>query len=123
MTRKRQMIYDCIIESSSPLNAGQIHRETGHEMDLATVYRGLQYLEEGHYIASFVFSCDERGMERYYTKARSEHTHYMHCRKCHQFFPLPLCPFKDSVVFEEKIDGFLVESHTITLTGLCSSCQ
>jgi Fe2+ or Zn2+ uptake regulation protein len=36
---------------------------------------------------------------------------------------MPLCPFKDSVVFEDKIDGFLVESHTITLTGLCSSCQ
>ncbi|MBB6480036.1 Fur family transcriptional regulator [Spirochaeta isovalerica] len=123
MTSKRKKIYNCISESSSPLNASQIHRETGNEMDLATVYRGLQYLEEGHYISSFVFSCDERGMERYYIKARTEHTHYMHCRKCHRFFPMPLCPFKDSMVFEKKIDGFLVENHTITLTGLCSTCQ
>lgn len=123
MTRKRQRILDCITEISSPINAAQIHRITNNEMDLATIYRGLQYLEDQRYIRSFVYSCDERGMERYYTKASAEHVHFMHCRKCHSFFPMPGCPLKDISGFEERIDGFLVENHTITLTGLCENCQ
>lgn len=105
------------------MSAAQIHRKTGSEMDLATIYRGLQYLEDQHYICSFVFSCDERGMERFFTTKQVEHTHYMHCRKCHKFFPLPLCPFKDIEILEDQINGFLVEDHTITMKGVCQSCR
>jgi len=123
MTRKRKKIYDCVFEAGSPLSAAQIHRETGEEMDLTTVYRGLQYLEDQRFITSFVYSCEERGIERYYTRIQTGHTHFMHCRKCHSFFPMPFCPIKDNAKWKKEINGFLVEDHSITLTGLCSSCQ
>jgi len=123
MTKNRQKIYDCITGESTPLNASQIYKKTGAKMDLATIYRGLQFLEEKNLISSFVFSCEDRGMERYYTREEAEHTHYMHCRKCHRFFPFPFCPLRDRVDLSEDLEGFQVESHSITLLGVCRDCQ
>lgn len=123
MTKNRQKIYDCITGGSAPLNASQIYQKTGAEMDLATIYRGLQFLEEKKMISSFVFSCQDRVMERYYTQDEAEHTHYMHCRICHNFFPLPRCPFKDKLDRMDDMEGFLVESHSISLMGICRDCR
>lgn len=123
MTNKRRSIYNQIQNADQPLNAAQVFEGIKSEMDLTTVYRGLQFLEEERYISSFVFSCESRGMERYYTKVKPGHSHYMHCRKCHRFFPFPGCPLKETLSDNTEIGGFLVEEHSITLKGLCSSCR
>lgn len=123
MTKKRQRIYDYIKDTSTPMTAAGIHRELSDAMDLATVYRGLEFLAENRLIQSFLFECDERGIERYYISGTVEHKHYMHCRKCHSFIPLPGCPLKNGTDSGKEIDGFLVEEHNITLKGLCRDCR
>lgn len=117
------MIYDLLKNSQMPLNSAQIHREVSGIMDLATVYRGLQYLEGEKLAASFVFECEERGMERYYVYRSSGHAHFMHCRSCHRFIPYPGCPLRLESNRPEDLGGFLVEEHNITITGLCGDCH
>ncbi|WP_168203515.1 transcriptional repressor [Oceanispirochaeta crateris] len=123
MTNKRQAILDLIQNSSQPLNPGQIFEDVKSKMNLTTVYRGLQYLEEEKYISSFVFYCENRGMERYYASKNLAHAHYMHCRKCHSFFPVSYCPLDNTFKQQKEINGFLVEEHTISFKGLCKSCR
>lgn len=123
MTRKRKLIYSLLQQSQTPLNSIQIHHNLSGEMDLATVYRGLQYLEGEKLAASFVFECEERGMERYYVKRSSGHSHYMHCRSCHRFIPFPGCPLQLESTLPDALGGFIVEDHNITITGLCGDCH
>ena len=123
MTKNRKQIYESILSATGPLNSAQVYKQTGSQMDLATIYRGLKYLEDKNLITSFVFACEDRVMERYYTKADADHLHYMHCRKCHNFFPMPYCPMKVCEGQSGDLGGFLVENHSITLIGLCEACQ
>jgi len=123
MTRNRKKILDILTNEELPLNASQIHGKTGGELDLATVYRGLNYLEKNHLITSFVFDCHDRGVERYFTVTKNEHEHFMHCENCHQFISIPVCPLKDSFSKIEKEYGFIVDEHFLTIRGLCGKCS
>ncbi len=123
MTEKRKELLKLIDTSSVPLNASQIYRELEHPMDLATVYRGLDYLEQNGFIESFVFECDKRGIERYFYLKKANHESYLHCQECHSFFSAGLCPVDKSVESLEKETGFLVLEHQLILKGLCSDCR
>jgi len=122
MTERREQLLKIVQTSDSPLNAAQIHEKTGSAQDLATVYRGLKYLEGNGFIRSFVFECRHRGIERYYLNGEQHH-HYMHCEECHRFFPLPFCPFQGSWEQIEEELGFRVNEHFVTLRGTCRDCQ
>jgi len=115
------MIIDLLNLTKKPLSAAQIHQNMDNVLDMATVYRALKYLETRSELSSFVFDCDERGVERYYT--RGPHEHYMHCSRCHLFFPISSCPMGSAVDAIEKDTGFKVENHTLTLKGLCRDCR
>ena len=104
------------------MNASQIHSRTRGMLDLATVYRGLNYLEKHHYLDSFVFECDDRGIERYYSLRKPQHEHYMHCEICHRFYALPTCSLVQSFGQIEEEYGFRVEEHFLTLKGTCRDC-
>lgn len=123
MTKKRLQLLDILNNSRAPLNAAQIHALLSNPADLATVYRGLQYLEDNNFLTSFIFDCNERGTERYYTIKETQHMHYMHCEKCHQFTPFTACPFEGSIDDIESQYGFKIENHNITIKGRCSSCR
>lgn len=122
MTKNRKKILQILRENKLPLNASQVHDRTAGELDLATVYRGLNYLEENSFITSFVFDCHSRGVERYFTNAKDEHEHFMHCEKCHKFIAIPICPLKDSFSKIELEYGFIVDEHYLTIRGLCAEC-
>jgi Fur family ferric uptake transcriptional regulator len=123
MTKNRTKLLDILIKETLPLNATQIHDKTEGELDLATVYRGLTYLEKNNHITSFVFDCHSRGVERYFTPVKEEHEHFMHCEVCHRFISIPLCPLKDSFSKIEKEYGFIVDEHYLTIRGLCRECS
>jgi len=123
MTRKRKALLDIIRASDSPLNAQQVFESVQGVADLATVYRGLHYLEQEGYIASFVFDCEDRGVERYYNLREDHHRHYMHCDSCHRFFPFGGCTVASVFRDIEKASGFAVKEHFLTLKGTCKECQ
>lgn len=122
MTKNREKLLSILIEKQMPMNASLIHKEIHSFLDLATIYRGLNYLEKNHYISSFVFDCRESGVQRYFTVKEEKHKHYMHCEKCHSFTAIPLCPLKKSLVEIENEYGFIVDEHYLTLRGICRNC-
>lgn len=123
MTKRRQQLLQLFEQSETPLNAGQVFKQLNTAADLATIYRGLQYLEQQEYLESFVFDCSRRGIERYYVLRSAIHSHYMHCVHCHTFILLDSCPFEHSFKAIESRYGFIVSEHFITLKGVCSSCR
>lgn len=104
------------------MNASLIFEKTKKILDLATIYRGLHYLEKNDYVSSFVFDCKESGVQRYFTVKEESHNHYMHCEKCHTFTAIPLCPLKNALTDIEKEYGFIVDEHYLTLRGICHHC-
>lgn len=123
MTKNRQKILQLIEEENGPLNAQQLFTKMNHVVDLATVYRGLQFLENKNLVKSFVYECKERGIERYYYWNQIQHLHYMHCEECHKFIPFSNCPFEKSFKTIETEYGFKVIDHAITLKGICVDCR
>ncbi len=123
MTKNKRLILDILEKEDLPLNALQIHKHCDFGPDLATVYRNLQSLEKDGAAESFVFECEDRGIERYYSVKREKHIHYLHCESCHRFLPLNICPF-DSIsnVIEDKYD-FKIHQHFFMVKGLCSECR
>ena len=124
MTKKRQMLLDILRSRECPENASQIYKSlVNKSMDLATVYRGLEYLEKAGYAQSFVFECDHRGIERYYYVNKMVHEFYIHCEWCHRFFSLGDCPLDPSLKEIEKSSGFTILDHQLILKGICQNCQ
>ena len=123
MTKKRETLLKMLNESPIPLNAGQIHERLAGELDLATVYRGLKYLEDEEFLDSFLFNCLDRGTERYYTAKGDHHRHFLHCQDCHRFFVMDFCPLEESLGGIEEKYGFKISEHVLTIKGICRECQ
>ena len=123
MTKNRTYLLEILTIEKQPINASRLFEKTDKRLDLATIYRGLNYLEENNFITSFVFDCDDRGIERYYTVKKKIHEHYMHCEKCHSFTTIPKCPLKSSFLEIEQEYGFIVDEHFLTLIGVCRDCS
>lgn len=105
------------------MNAAQIHLLLQDKMDLATIYRGLEYLEKEQYLQSFVFECHHRGIERYYYLHKEVHKLYMHCEDCHQFILLGDCPVEPSLKAMEKKAKCKILDHQVIVKGLCQNCS
>ncbi len=123
MTRKRQIILDIFKTSKVPLNARQIFEMVEGDLDKATVYRSLKYLEENEMISSFVLDCKSTGVERYYYSRERTHGHFFHCTSCHRFIPMDGCPLKGQLKSLEEDYGFSVQEHFLTLKGVCRECK
>ncbi|MBF9016184.1 MULTISPECIES: Fur family transcriptional regulator [unclassified Oceanispirochaeta] len=122
MTKKRSWILELFRIDEQPLCAQQVYEKLKGTLDMATVYRGLKYLEGKGHIVSFVLDCSHRGVERYYNLAGSQHRHFLHCVSCHSFTAVERCPL-GSLNSIEKETGFKVDEHFLTLKGICSNCR
>ncbi len=122
MTKNREKLLMILNANKVPMNASLIYEDTKDSFDLATIYRGLNYLETNNYVSSFVFDCKESGVQRYFTIKEESHKHYMHCEKCHTFTAIPLCPLKNALSDIEEEYGFIVDEHYLTLRGICRHC-
>lgn len=129
MTRAREASIAVLRDSSVPLTAAEIFRETGSEFDQATVYRTLHWLEDNGFADSFVLHCDSHGTERYYTAREGKdgkptaHRHWFHCEHCHEFTDLGSCKLRSLVASYESEHSIEVLSHTLYFTGICAACR
>lgn len=123
MTNKRKILLNIFTERQNPMNATQVFKLLGDQMDLATVYRGLDYLEGEHYLQSFVFECHDRGIERYFYINKEVHQYFLHCEKCHCFFSAGNCPVDAFIGQIEEETGFSIRNHQLILKGFCKNCH
>jgi Fur family transcriptional regulator, ferric uptake regulator len=121
LTRHRSTILGIITESDIPLNAKDVH-ERAAPINLATIYRALGFLEANNYVSGFTLMCEDEGIIRYYFKETGHHAHFLHCEKCHSFFPYTSCTISHSIRKIERQYDFSIHSHILYFLGVCGSC-
>lgn len=126
-TRQREIIAELIRSARGPLTIAQIHGEAQSRLQnaenpkavgIATVYRTINLLQEGKQIRAVILPSGET---RYESSHLDAHHHHFQCRECTLVFDLESCP----VGLPEGTTlpgGFRVESHELTLFGICPDC-
>jgi len=124
LTPKRQVVLDVIESSDYPLSSQEIFAMREEHLNLATVYRTLNYLEKNNLIEAFSLFSEPRGTIRFYFRKSHPHLHFFFCNKCQTF-----TPFRDCVLSQntrEKIEAKYqheILSHVLYFTGICRDCQ
>ena len=119
-TKQLQAIRDTFEQAGRPLSIDELHGLASKELDslgLRTVYRAVRRLQEDGVIAS-VSALGQS--DRYELESiAAKHHHHFHCQACDRFFDIHGCPGGLNKLIPK---GFKLESHDLTLSGLCVSC-
>lgn len=103
-----------------PRPASEIHqraKESLPGMGRATVYRALRVLQKGGLVQVVTLPSGERR----YGPARPGPHDLFQCRACLQVFDLSPCRLQLKAS-DALPHGFQIESHEMTLYGLCAHC-
>jgi Fur family transcriptional regulator, ferric uptake regulator len=116
-TQQREIIIEIIAQSPGPVTVNDILRiadEQKQGMGIATIYRTIKLLLESEIICEVNLP---DGQSRY-EKTKKAHHHHFHCNKCGNVIDINECCGH----FHKIVDGHHVESHEITLFGICKNC-
>ncbi|HEY9064264.1 MAG TPA: transcriptional repressor [Burkholderiaceae bacterium] len=140
-TRQRQAVLEAIDHAGRALTPNEIlglAQTSVASLNLSTIYRHLNALQDeqrivkvllpGQAAARFEAVCSgehaahgARGTARHGQQhGLAHHHHHFHCNRCDRVYPLHACP---GSMQELAPQGFLVEAHEITLTGVCAECR
>ena len=120
VTAGRISILNIIEGSEKGLSAENIYDECkkkNNNLNLSTVYRTLELLEEKDVIKKI--SIDGPSL---YILKREKHKHILECDVCHKCVEIP-CPMEE---IEEAIKakvGFSSTQHKLELNGICDQCK
>lgn len=119
-SRQRELILQTLHDNPVHPTADYIYAKVREQMpniSLGTVYRNLKQLADNGMIKS-IDGLDGTTHFDHYTET---HYHFI-CNKCKKIYDIDssLLPDMTQKISEET--GFLIESHDITLRGICSNC-
>jgi len=118
-TAQRQAIRQVFIDTRRPLSptealdkAAKLKKGIG----IATIYRAVRDLvDEG-----WLRPVEIPGQPPRYELMDLPHHHHFHCHGCGRTFDIHHCPGE---LMDIAPKDFLVESHHLTLLGLCADCR
>lgn len=134
-TRQRQAVLDALDHAGRALTPAEIlglAQQSVASLNLSTIYRHLNALQDearivkvllpGQAAARFEAACREDHGAHGHAAGREapHHHHHFHCQRCDRVFALHACP---GSMQELAPKGFVVQSHEITLSGLCAECR
>lgn len=139
LTRQRNAVFSAFSDAGRVLTAPEIlthAREIVPEISLSTVYRQVALLltdgeiakvelpgEPARYEVACKPEAHAHAHAHHDSKKRAQphdhHHHYFHCSNCGQVFLLHACP---GPMDDLAPKGFQVQSHEVTLHGLCAPC-
>ena len=117
-TKQRNAIQLAFSSTDRPLAPREVLEITRREMpktSLATIYRNIRLLEQD----GWLHRVELPGVADRYERAGKDHHHHFHCRRCDRVFEVDACPGGFPALAPE---GFQLESHEVTLYGLCPQC-
>lgn len=117
-TRQQEIIAEILEKAEAPLTPVEIHTKAQKKipnLGIATVYRGIKKLIE----AKQAILVDLPGTAPRYESTSRKHHHHFVCRGCDQVLDIQGCV---PGVHRIAPKHFIVESHEITLYGLCEHC-
>lgn len=119
-TRQRDALRHIVAEAPGPLSVPELlaaAQERLESIGIATVYRTVRMMEEAGEIRPVVLP----GGETRWESSDRGHHHHFQCRVCSKVTDFHGCPLH--VHTDSLPAGFVVESHEITLLGICPSCS
>jgi len=116
-TDTRKKILEIIKSSDKPLRASDI-KSIMEDVNISTIYRGLEFLEKNRYIYRLSFSNE---CTFYSVK---EKRHFIFCENCKEIQCIDICPSTSSGMNEiENTYNFKIKEHTLFLKGVCDKCK
>lgn len=122
ITKPRSLILRTIYDSKEPISAEEIYNIIGkkdNDLNLSTVYRNLNTLEEKNVLLK---NTDLDGVS-FFQLNLHDHKHFITCIKCGKRVTIENCPVEDFAHEVEEETGFAIRSHNFEFTGLCPDCK
>ena len=122
-TKSRKAILDILTKSSQPISAEQIYKllkEENIAIDISTVYRTLEAMENIELVKKINIMDDDRMLFEY---NNMNHSHYLVCVGCKKIITIQSCPLGS---YEEELESktnFSILGHKLYLYGYCNECQ
>lgn len=117
-TSQRRAIRKVFEADDRPLSTQEIHEAARREIPgigIATVYRSVRNLLESGHIQEVTLP----GENPRYELSGKEHHHHFRCLRCERVYEINECPGDLKKMVPE---GFVLESHDLTLYGHCADC-
>lgn len=86
----------------------------------ATVYRAIEQLEELGLVQRIDLGGDSTAYEK--VDPKGHHHHHLVCNKCGRVIPFEDEDLESAIHSISTRDGFRIQSHEITLRGICADC-
>ncbi len=118
LTPQRMAIAAAIAGASRPLSPQEIlemAQASVQGLGIATVYRNLKILLD----ESLITAVNLPGDSPRYESAAHTHHHHFQCTACTRVFDVHGCPGE---LYCLAPQGFIVDSHELTLYGRCADC-
>lgn len=122
VTRQRRVVFDILAENEGrPLNIEDIHRLAEDRLPgigVATVYRTLELFRD----LGVVLPVHLHEDSQYYEIDSGDRHHHLVCNRCGAVQTLNACVLSQLLESVGEQSGFLVESHCLSLFGICEMC-
>lgn len=129
MTAQRRLILELLQSNDSHPTAEDLFalaRQTDPSLNLSTVYRTLNWLEERGFVSPRRF--DDNHTHKHFdpVQPEAEPLYHFHCRRCDRVVEFA-APQVEPLVEQIKSEiarqyGLQVEDAALVLSGLCSDC-
>ena len=121
VTKGRIDILEVIINNNCRITAEYIYdqcKKKGNDINLSTVYRTLETLEDKEIINKF-----DLGDGKYnYVLKDNIHKHILQCNFCHKEVEID-CPMTQIELIIKNKTGFIPIEHELKIKGICEQCK
>ena len=121
ITPQRQLVFEAVValEHSTPEELLARVQKTASGVNLSTVYRTLEVLEE---VGLVTHTHLGHGASTYHAAAASQHLHLV-CRSCGSVTEAEVALADEFVGSLERVHGFDTDVHHFAIYGLCADCR
>jgi Fur family transcriptional regulator, ferric uptake regulator len=121
VTPQRQLVLEAVgrLEHATPEEIYGEVRQTARGVNVSTVYRTLELLEE---LGLVKHSHIHHGAPTYHLAEHAEHVHLV-CRECERVTEVDQATVLPLVSALEEHQGFLTDVAHLTVFGLCADCR
>jgi Fur family transcriptional regulator, ferric uptake regulator len=122
LTPQREMVLSVMHDIDGLATVEEIYERVqaiSSSVDVSTIYRNLELLQEFHLVASVDAPDGQRRFEL--VGLHGAHLHLV-CRSCGQIIGVGLEQFEPFMTFLKEKHGFTVDLEHLTIPGICAEC-
>lgn len=121
LTAQRQLVLEAVsrLGHATPEDICGEVRTTAHAVNISTIYRNLELLEELGLVAHAHL---RHGAPTYHATTEEPHVHLV-CSRCDAVESVPTGLVDDVVARLHTERGFTVDVRHVTFSGLCQACS